>query len=114
MASFSNQALKGVSQNYSVELLRKFQAVTKEDVFRVLKEGFMPLFDSRSSVAVVVTAPSQVEPITTGLAELGFEVQNRNVEVSPDDLSNMDVDGSESSGSEDSDSEESSESSRER
>ena len=109
MVSFSNQALKGVTQNYNVELLKKFQAVTKEDVLRVLKTGFIPLFDSKSSIAVVVAAPSQVEPISSGLTELGFDVQHRNVEVTPDD---MDVDGSESSGSEGSDSEESSESSR--
>lgn len=111
MASFCNQALRGVSQDHSIELLRKFQAVTKEDVLRVLKTGYMPLFDPKHSIAVVVAAPSQVEPVATGLSELGYDVQHRNVEISPDDLSEMDVDGSDSSADEESSSDESTESS---
>ena len=101
MTSFCNQTLRGVSQNHSIELLQKFQAVTKEDVLRVLKTGYMHLFDPKHSVAVVVAAPSQVEPVTTGLSELGYDVEHRNLEMNPDDLSEeMDVDGSDSANEE--------------
>ncbi|KAI0080089.1 hypothetical protein K474DRAFT_1590638 [Panus rudis PR-1116 ss-1] len=85
LSSFLNQALKGVSQNFNVELLEKFQAVTKQDVLAVLKQYFLPLFDPASSVAVVVTAPSKAEDIGAGLAKAGFDVEQRTLEFEADD-----------------------------
>ncbi|THH28068.1 hypothetical protein EUX98_g6115 [Antrodiella citrinella] len=92
LLSFSNQALKGVSQNFNVELLEKFQAVTKEDVILSLQKYFLPLFDPATSVAVVVTGPSRTQDIDEGLTQAGFVVEHRTLEVDPDE----DVDGSES------------------
>lgn len=80
-----NQALKGVSQNYNVDLLQKFQAVSKDDVLAALRTHFLPLFDSSSSVAVVVTAPSKASQIGEGLTTLGFEVEQRTLEADPDE-----------------------------
>jgi hypothetical protein len=100
--SFADQALKGVPLNYSVQLLEKLQAVTKEDVLAVLKEHFLPLFDPATSVATVVTAPGKVDDIAAGLTEAGFIVEKRTLEIAADE---MDVDDSESgseSGSEES------------
>ncbi|KAA1467937.1 hypothetical protein DENSPDRAFT_833113 [Dentipellis sp. KUC8613] len=106
--SFTNQALKGVSQNYNVDLLEKFQSVTKEDVLQSLRTYFLPLFDASSSVIVSVTSPGKTDEVAQGLAGMGFEVSRRTLEVEPDE------DGSESgSGSEDgSDSESSSDGGR--
>ncbi|KAI0931998.1 hypothetical protein AcV7_000767 [Taiwanofungus camphoratus] len=85
LSSFMNQALKGVSQNYNVDLLQKFQAVSKDDVLAALRTHFLPLFDSSSSVAVVVTAPSKASQIGEGLTTLGFEVEQRTLEADPDE-----------------------------
>ncbi|KAI0788552.1 Metalloenzyme, LuxS/M16 peptidase-like protein [Abortiporus biennis] len=75
--SFANQALKGLSQNYNIDLLEKYQAVTKEDVLATLKKYFLPLFDSASSVAVVVTAPAKVAAVKKGLSQIGFDVEEQ-------------------------------------
>ena len=88
--SFTNQGLKGVSQNHNVELLEKFQAVTKADVLAALKTHFLPLFDAQSSVAVVVTAPGKADEVSDELGKIGFDVERRTLQVEADE------DGSES------------------
>ena len=100
IVSFTNQALKGVSQTHQVDLLEKYQAVTKKDVLLTLKKHFLPLFDSSSSIVVVVTAPSKAEEIGEGLKGAGFEVSQRVMEVDPEELE----DGGEDSSSGSSDS----------
>ncbi|KAE9411017.1 hypothetical protein BT96DRAFT_952834 [Gymnopus androsaceus JB14] len=100
IASFTNQALKGVPQNYQVELLEKFQAVTKEDVLSVFRTHFLPLFEADSSIAVVVTAPSKADEIDAGLNGYGFEVERRTLEIDPNEME--DSDGSESDSESDS------------
>ncbi|KAI0815109.1 Metalloenzyme, LuxS/M16 peptidase-like protein [Irpex lacteus] len=83
--SFVNQALKGVSQNHNVELLEKFQAVTKEDVLKALQKYYLPLFDPASSAAVVVTAPSKSEQIGAELSKRGYEVEQRTLDLGADE-----------------------------
>lgn len=84
--SFINQALKGVPKDYGVELLKKYQDITKEDIIRTLKKYFLPLFDPSSSVAIVVTAPSKADEIATKLGAFGFEVTQRELAVDPEEL----------------------------
>ncbi|KAI0375392.1 hypothetical protein BV20DRAFT_960528 [Pilatotrama ljubarskyi] len=97
LMSFINQGLKGVPQNFNVDLLEKFQAITKEDVLDVLRRYFIPLFDSSSSVAVVVTAPSKAEQITQDLGKIGFDVEQKTLQVEADEDSEYsDSEGSES------------------
>jgi hypothetical protein len=103
IASFVNQALKGVSQNWNVELLKKYQAVTKEDVLAALKKHVLPIFDPSSSVVVAVTAPSKAESIGTGLADAGFEIEMRTLEIDPSELEEGSEDGSDSGSESDSD-----------
>lgn len=81
LSSFTNQALKGVSQNYSIDILEKYQAVTKEDVLRCLKTHYLRLFDPKTSVAIVVTAPGKADEIAEALGKKGFEVQKKTIEV---------------------------------
>ncbi len=100
IVSFTNQALKGVQQNYQVDLLEKFQAVTKEDVISVFRSHFLPLFDSKSSVAVVVTAPSKADAIDAGLKGYGFEVERRSLEIDPSEAEGSDGSDSDSGSSE--------------
>ena len=99
--SFINQALEGVSQNHNIELLEKYAKVTKEDVLKALETYFLPLFDSSSSVAVVVTAPAKAESTGEDLAKLGFKVEQRSIHIDPEEdgeLSDSDSEGSDSDG----------------
>lgn len=79
--SFTNQALKNVPKTHQIDLLEKYQAVTKEDVLSVIKTHFLPLFDSSSSVAVVVTAHAKADETGAGLEAKGFEVTQRVMET---------------------------------
>ena len=81
VTSFTNQALKGVSQNQNTDLLEKYQAVSKDDVLRVLQQYFLPLFDASTSVVVSVTAPGKAQEISKGLKDAGFIVERRTLEV---------------------------------
>ncbi len=85
VTSFTNQALKGVPQNHNVDLLEKFQQVSKDDVLRVLRQYFLPLFDSSTSVVVSVTSPGKADEISNGLKEVGFVVDRRTLELEPED-----------------------------
>ncbi|EAU93061.2 cytoplasmic protein [Coprinopsis cinerea okayama7 len=93
LVSFVNQALKGLPQRYQVDLLEKYQKLTKEDVLAALKKYYLPLFNSESSVAVVVTAPAKAEAIAESLKSEGFEVTQRSLEADPSEME----DGSEES-----------------
>lgn len=96
LSSLNNQVLRGVPQNHTSDLLKKYQAVTIQDVTRVIRLYFLPLFDPERSVATVVTGPSKANEIAAGLEDVGFEVERR--EISGD----MSLDDSESSESEES------------
>ena len=87
--SFTNQALKGLSRHYHVELLHKYQAVTKDDVISALRTYILPLFDPASSIAVIVTTPSKADQIEEGLKGAGFEVERRTMEGSENDGSSL-------------------------
>ncbi|KAF7347762.1 hypothetical protein MVEN_01533700 [Mycena venus] len=86
IVSFTNQALRGVPQTHQVDLLEKYQVVTKEDVLGIFRKYFLPLFDSSKSVAVVVTAPAKVDGIVEGLTGDGFLVEKRTLEIDPSEL----------------------------
>ncbi|KAI0307721.1 Metalloenzyme, LuxS/M16 peptidase-like protein [Multifurca ochricompacta] len=92
VTSFTNQALKGVPQNQNIDLLEKFQGVTKDDVLQVLRQYFLPLFDASTSVVVSVTAPGKADEVSKGLEDAGFIVERRTLEVETEETE----DGSES------------------
>ena len=99
MVSFTNQAFKNISGTHEIDLLEKYQAVTKDDILSALRTHFLPLFDPSSSVAVVVTAPAKADEIGEGLKAIGFEVTQRVMEVDSTDTENSEdgETGSESS-----------------
>ena len=99
MVSFTNQALKNVPKTHQTDLLEKYQAVTKDDVLSAIRTHFLPLFDSSSSVAVVVTAPAKADEIGAGLKAIGFEVTQRVMET---DSIDSEDDGTDSESSSDS------------
>ena len=85
-----------MSQNHNVELLEKFQEITKEDVLAVLRRYFLPLFDSSSSVAVVVTAPAKAEQVAQELSKIGFDVEQKTLQADEDSEESDSEEGSES------------------
>ncbi|KAH6917298.1 cytoplasmic protein [Coprinopsis sp. MPI-PUGE-AT-0042] len=104
LVSFINQGLKGLPQRYQVELLEKYQGVSKEDVLGALKKYFLPLFNSESSIAVVVTAPAKADAIAKSLSNEGFEVAQRSLEVDPSEIEGSDSEDGSETGSEETDS----------
>jgi hypothetical protein len=72
--------------------------VNLSEVKESLRKYVLPLFDPSTSVAVVVSAPSKTDEIAQGLESVGFTVEKRTIEVSPDELGS---DGTGSDGSED-------------
>jgi len=95
LTSFTNQALIGVPQNHNIDLLEKYQKVSKADVLRVLQQYFLPLFDSSTSVVVSVTSPGKADEITKGLKDVGFVVERRTLELEPEDGNDDSESGSE-------------------
>ena len=100
IASFTNQALRGVPQNFSVEQLEKYRAVTKDDVLAALKKHVLPVFNSSSSIAVAVTSPTKTDAIAEGLTKAGFEVEQRTLEIDPSELEGSESGSEFESGSE--------------
>lgn len=78
------------------------QAVTIDQVSAALKKYLLPVFDPATSIAVVASAPGKVDEIATGLAEVGFQVEKRELDVDPDELA-AGKEGSESESSSESD-----------
>lgn len=66
----------------------------------IFKTYFLPLFDPASSVAVVVTSPAKAEEIGKGLERAGFKVEQRTLEIDPDEMGESDSEGDSESGSE--------------
>jgi hypothetical protein len=69
--------------------LDKLQATTKQQVLATLEEYFLPLFDSSSSVASIVTGPGNADEIASNLSQLGFDVKQRTLDVGADDMSDI-------------------------
>ena len=102
MVSFSNQALKKVPKTHQIDLLEKYQAVTKDDVLRALKIYYLPLFDPSTSIAVVVAGPTKADEIVAGLKAIGFEVTQRVMEIDPIEVKSSEDGGTGSGPSSDS------------
>ena len=75
----------GVPKDWRIKLLERCQAVTKEDVKRMLQQYVLPLFDPETSVAIVVTPPRNAEQIGKDLASSGFDVSYRTIGTTADE-----------------------------
>jgi len=60
--------------------------VTIDEVSAALKKYLLPVFDPATSIAVVASAPGKVDEIARGLAEVGFQVEKRELDVDADEL----------------------------
>lgn len=71
--------------------------MTKEDVLAALRVHVLPLFQPKTSIAIVVTAPSKAEQIGDNLQSLGFKVEHRELTVDPNELEGSGSDSGSSS-----------------
>ncbi|KAH8804264.1 Metalloenzyme, LuxS/M16 peptidase-like protein [Flagelloscypha sp. PMI_526] len=80
-ASFVYQAIFEVAPTWYLDRLKQYQQVTKDDVIQILKKYFLALFDSTSSIAVVVTAPAKAKEIGAYFTEQGYTVEQKKLET---------------------------------
>jgi hypothetical protein len=55
-----------------------------------MRKYLLPLFDSSTSVAVVVTAPGKAAETSERLSKAGFEVSERELEIDPNEMEDSD------------------------
>jgi hypothetical protein len=73
------------------------QSVTNDQIKDAIRKYILPLFDSSSSVAIVVSSPAKADEIKKSLEGVGFDVEARELSVNPDELKGEeDESGSES------------------
>lgn len=60
-----------------------------------LRKYVLPLFDPKTSIAVVASAPGKADEIAAGLKSVGYEVEQRSLALNPDEAADSDS-GSES------------------
>ncbi len=75
------------------------QKVTVDEVRRMLKSYILPIFDPKTSVAVVVSSPAKAGEISSDFDKAGFKVEERTIEQDEDTDEDMDGDGESDSGS---------------
>ncbi|CAH7682774.1 Metalloenzyme, LuxS/M16 peptidase-like protein [Phakopsora pachyrhizi] len=68
-------ALKGVSQNSSRELLDRSKNVTREDVIESIKRYLLPIFDPKSSSALISSSNTRASDISESLKSMGYRVE---------------------------------------
>jgi len=78
--SFINQVIHSIGKDWNTALLKKVQAVTEEDLRRVLKDVVMGCFEEHRCVSVCVAAEPKTEDIKKGFLGEGFTVRVSNLE----------------------------------
>jgi Zn-dependent M16 (insulinase) family peptidase len=63
--SFVNQVIRGLSPEYSSEILKKVRAIGVDDVKDVLEKVVLPLFEPKTTNLVVTCAPVMLEVSST-------------------------------------------------
>lgn len=77
LASFTNQVLKGADQDRHLQMLQKYQEVTRDQVLGALKKYVLPVFDPATSIVSAACSPSVAEKVVEGLKSVGYEVESR-------------------------------------
>ncbi|KAI9775319.1 MAG: hypothetical protein M1839_001303 [Geoglossum umbratile] len=95
--SFVNQVVRGLSPNYSSEILKKVRAIGVDEVKNVLKKIVLPVFESKTANLVVTCAPVMQEEICKGFEAGGFTPQVKPLKFFYDDYGLKPKDGDEES-----------------
>ncbi|KAH8114457.1 Metalloenzyme, LuxS/M16 peptidase-like protein [Phellopilus nigrolimitatus] len=76
VTSFVDLCLRGRNESSS-HTLKKFQAVTKDEILTALKKYCLPLFNPGTSVAVVLSSQDRFDSTANDLRSLGFDVEKK-------------------------------------
>ncbi|KAH8114466.1 Metalloenzyme, LuxS/M16 peptidase-like protein [Phellopilus nigrolimitatus] len=76
VTSFVDLCLRGLNESSS-HTLKKFQAVTKDEILTALKKYCLPLFSPDTSIAVVLTSQGRFDSTASDLRSLGFDVEKK-------------------------------------
>lgn len=72
--AYVDQALKGVGKDFSQRVLARLPSISDDEVRRVIKQYFVPLFDPATSIGAVSTNAGKADEIEQGFKELGYDV----------------------------------------
>ncbi|CEP07102.1 hypothetical protein [Parasitella parasitica] len=76
LQSFVNQVLKKMPASYNQDMLIAIQAVTMDDLRRVLNKYFVDMFKPDTSNVVAISTPNKIEDIRKGFEGLGFVIKS--------------------------------------
>lgn len=92
-ASFVKQVVQGIDKDYAMAMLKKQQAVSGDDIRRVLKQYFVPLFEPGTSNLVITCSRTMEESLVNGLKEMGYEPEVSELNSFKDDYGLPPVEG---------------------
>ncbi|KAI8972685.1 Metalloenzyme, LuxS/M16 peptidase-like protein [Pilobolus umbonatus] len=75
LLSFVNQVFKNRPASSNRDLLVAVQAVSMDDLYRVLRKYFVNMFKPESSNVVVVSTPNKIDDIKKGFESSGFNMK---------------------------------------
>lgn len=84
IAKYCDAELRGRGGGYRDWLFKQLNDVSHEELVRVTKQYFVPMFDSKSSAVFVAFNPKNIK-ISEQLEKLGYEVHQSEVEAGDDD-----------------------------
>lgn len=83
--SFVDSAIKGVGKGRGRRLLEEVQKVTLADVQKCLRTYVLPIFDPVTSVCAIASASTRVDEIRKALADVGYEMERRDLDGDEED-----------------------------
>jgi len=91
--SFVNQVIRGVSKEYSAQLLAKVGTVEPHQIAKAMETYIVPLFRPQSANLVVTCAALMEEGLVRNFKEMGFRVESRPLDFFQDDYGLPALDG---------------------
>ncbi|KAL9081593.1 MAG: hypothetical protein Q9159_007226 [Coniocarpon cinnabarinum] len=76
-SSFMNQAIHGISKDYSKQFAKKVQQVTKKEVVDAMREFMVPLFEPKTTNVYVTCAPVMESKVSADFKSAGFSPESK-------------------------------------
>ena len=93
--SFANQVIRGISKEWSHQMLSKVQAVKPEQIREVMLKYMLPVFEPESSNLVLTCAQIMKEDLEEKFSQAGYKPEVRTLESFQDDYGLKAIDGEE-------------------
>ena len=90
--SFANQVIRGISKDWSHQMLAKVQAVTPDQIREAMKKYMVPIFQPQSSNLVIACAQIMKDSLSERFSSEGYKPEVRALESFQDDYG-MKVEG---------------------